>query len=365
MCRLLDLPLSILEDIVAFVLDCQATTNVLKAEQYIHPFNHKPASRRTNARHLLLSSKTLNQVTSYIIHSRVIFYIPNDDIFKRFTTTAGTTTLNQIRHAEICLYNNDDVSPPPDSELGKHIAIGTDLLSKLPAELRSLCLVPPYHNIPYYVTSHRCHPLLVEQLKRFSSLQDLHLDFFNSWLDLSMFSSTKYRTHAYQPQNDPSPLPSMFPNLRRLHIEGCINYITGPADMARALSQGQLPSLQVLIVEALLYDAGFHGAPVFAPEAISGMNPLIEFTWILYDHGSKMRRTDAEPDPPMVKGHLEALRERHGKTLQKLSMNYTGHRQVNLTDVPDKEDFETFLKGFDTLTGVSIICPQKGIDISR
>lgn len=347
------------------VLNCWTTTGVLRSEQTIHTFSPDSPDIRTDARHLLLSSKLLNEITSHILHSRAVFDIRNEGDLKRFVTTASETTLGQMKHVSIRLYDDDGDSPSPESDSEIRVMAGFNLLSKLPSELRSLRFSPP-HDMPFYVASFSSNPLLIEQLKRFSSLQDLDLNFHDSWLNLDLISSAGYRPNIFWNLKDNALLPSMFPLLRRLRFEGCINDITGPEDLRRALSQDQLPSLQTLIVDSLLYQGVRAGRSVFTPEVISGMKPLVEFTWICYNFGEKPRRTMGWQDGPLGRPHLEALSERHGKTLRRLSINYTGCRsERDVRYIPDKQGFERLLEGFDDLKNVSIISPPIIIEISK
>lgn len=55
-----------------------------------------------------------------------------------------------------------------------------------------------------------------------------------------------------------------------------------------AFSQQQLPSLQSLVLDRLLYQGA--RPPVFVPEVIIHMNPLREFSWLNYNFAVQPHR---------------------------------------------------------------------------
>ncbi|KAK2767642.1 hypothetical protein FQN54_003800 [Arachnomyces sp. PD_36] len=360
--QLLDLPLQILEDIVAIVLDCQPRTEKTHLGlpvKTLYLFSSESPRIKKHAHRLLLSSKLLNQVTSYILYSRSVLYFPTKKVVDRFVATAGESTLRQIRHISIEFHEDRRSYPRPPLEPGPgaNVATITKLLSKLSSDLVSIRLLPPYYECPYDENRLWSHPALVEQLKRFSSLQDLHLDFEPRWLNLDLISLSTYRSRAPEPVVDPVPLPPMFPCLRHLHLTGCLNNETGPEDLRLALSQDQLPSLQVLVIDTLCSEGGKRGDPIFTPEAIAGMNPLVEFSWT-WQHRSGLWEAAGSPREHLGRSHLKALHERHRQTLRALHLNYI--YCDDFEDVPDREEFRKYLGGFQ-LRRYFFHCPAKEV----
>ncbi|KAL4890062.1 hypothetical protein BDV59DRAFT_204661 [Aspergillus ambiguus] len=244
-----------------------------------------------------------------------------------------------------------------------------DLLERLSKELQTLALLGPHDDSLEYTNYHKTHPALLRALNTFPGLRHLELEFYDHWLHVSMFCAVPRvsRPWAIDPiwkDSDGVPPPPLFPNLQHLYLNGCLAHWLLPEDLILAFSQQQLPSLKSLVIDRLLYKDD--GGTVFVPEVFRRMNRLSEFNWVNYDFETNVTHTKGGPHAPLMREHLDALKERHGETLQLLSLNYTGLNSAYASDgewILTKEYLTGFIKEMPMLDKIYIDIPIAGVKI--
>lgn len=236
--------------------------------------------------------------------------------------------LKGVRNVRLALYSDDDYEHEHDTEVqggGNTLAEevieeATDLMARLPSKLRRLQLEMSYHPWPFFSGRRETHRKLRWALDRFHGLEELDLNCYTHWLHIDMFTNMvawRYSEFRLDGEGVPTPPLPKFQSLRHLRLEGCLTEMLSPRGFQEALSESQLPQLESLSLVGLLTDPD-SDPMVFAPEALETMHPLREFQWIKYEG---IRRTLGDPHPPLKKKHLDALKARHGQTLQRLKID--------------------------------------------
>ncbi|KAE8330426.1 hypothetical protein BDV39DRAFT_202227 [Aspergillus sergii] len=371
------LPLELLELIIRIALDVDEQHKSTDSPKVWEPYpikcssDGKPPPGRIVSRaalSLILSCKTLRTITHTIILSHVQFWSPHDRRTDWLLKSLGKgNLLPRLRHVAINLDSNSDntwagkgQSYENDERSDQPMATGPALLERLPNNLVTLSLTA-HDDGDYssYIYFGRIHPDFQQRLKRLRNLRRLELDFYNHWLSPNLWCAKPSFSMAFLAKDVALP-PPMFPNLQHLYLNGCLSGSVGPEDLIVAFSQQQLPSLQSLVIDRLLCED--EGPAVFVPEVIMHMNPLREFSWLNYDFGIEIRRSLGNPHDLPMRGHLEALKQQHGRTLELLKLNYNG--EFGMPEYDFTEDYlKDFIKTIPTLNKIYIDMPGIGAKI--
>ncbi|PIG83681.1 hypothetical protein AARAC_011088 [Aspergillus arachidicola] len=351
------LPLELLEMIIQIALDLDEQhkpTSVPKVwEAYPGRRRKRPPGQSVSrtALPLILSCKTLCTITHAIILSHVQFWSPHhwrrDALLKSLDQAS---LLPKLRHVAIKLGNDDD-----------NTWDGKGTLERLPDGLLTLSLATRFEeDYASYIYVGRIQPAFQQRLEKFRNLRHLELDFTSSWLSLNLWCAKRPVSMTSLPKSA-APPPPMFPNLQHLYLNGCLSEDLGPEDLIFAFSRQQLPSLQSLVLDRLLYQGA--GPPVFVPEAIIHMNPLREFSWLNYNFAVQPHRGRlGDPHELPMRGHLEALKQQHGATLELLTLNYNGEFGRPEYDFTE-EYLKDFIREIPRLNKIYIDIPGMGVKI--
>ncbi|KAE8155853.1 hypothetical protein BDV40DRAFT_306622 [Aspergillus tamarii] len=370
------LPLELLELIVRIALDLDQQQKPTDAPKVWEPCPINDSSKgklpprrmvSRTALPLILSCRTLRTITHAVIFSNVQFWSPNNRQTDWLLTSLDKgSLLTRLRHVAINLDGNSSITWDDkgqtygaDERSDQLVAKGSELLERLPDDLVSLSLTAQDDgDYSPYIYFGRIHPAFQQSLARLRNLRHLELDFYYQWLSLNLWCAKPPASMTFSAKDVALP-PPMFPNLRHLYLNGCLSGSVTSEDVIVAFSQQQLPSLQSLVIDRLLYeDEG-----VFVPEVIMHMNPLREFSWLNYDFRIDIRRSLGNPHELPMKGHLEALKHHHGTTLELLTLNYNwewGKPEYDFT-----EDYlKDFIKAIPTLNKIYIDIPGIGVKIT-
>ncbi|KAE8357823.1 hypothetical protein BDV27DRAFT_138640 [Aspergillus caelatus] len=372
------LPLELLELIVRIALDLDEQQKPTGAPKVWEPYPINDSSKgklppgrmvSRTALPLILSCRTLRTITHAIILSHVQFWSPNNRQTDWLLTSLDKgSLLSRLRHVAINLDGNSSNTwdgkgqTYGDDECSYQlVANGSALLERLPDDLSSLSLTTQDDgDYSSYIYFGRIHPAFQQSLARLRNLRHLELDFYNQWLSLNLWCAKPPVSMTFLAKDVALP-PPMFPNLRHLYLTGCLSESVTSEDVIVAFSQQQLPSLQSLVIDRLLYED--EGPPVFVPEVIKHMNPLREFSWLNYDFGIEIRRSLGDPHDLPMREHLEALKRHHGVTLELLTLNYNG--EWGRPEYDFTEDYlKDFIKAIPTLNKVYIDIPGIGVKIT-
>ncbi|KAE8132714.1 hypothetical protein BDV38DRAFT_287433 [Aspergillus pseudotamarii] len=359
------LPLELLELIVRIALDLEEQQKPTGAPKVWEPYpindyskGKLPPGRMDTAHH-----------HHSIIFSHVQFWSSNNQQTDWLLASLDKgSLLPRLRHVAINLDGNSsntwDGKGQTDGDDGcsdQLVANGSALLERLPDDLLSLSLTTQDDgDYSSYIYFGRIHPAFQQSLARLRNLHRLELDFYNQWLSLNLWCAKPPVSMTFLAKDVALP-PPMFPNLRHLYLTGCLSGSVTSEDVIVAFSQQQLPSLQSLVIDRLLYED--EGPPVFVPEVIMHMNPLREFSWLNYDFGIEIRRSLGDPHDLPMRGHLEALKGHHGVTLELLTLNYNG--EWGRPEYDFTEDYlKEFIKAIPTLNKIYIDIPGIGVKIT-
>ncbi|KAB8217176.1 hypothetical protein BDV33DRAFT_206703 [Aspergillus novoparasiticus] len=318
---------------------------------------------------LILSCKTLCTITHAIILSHVQFWSPHhwrvDSLLKSLDQA---NLLPKSRHVAIKLDSDDDdtwdgkgQSYEDDGRSDQPVSNTQALLERLPDGLLTLSLATKLEeDYSSYIYVGRIQPAFQQRLEKFRNLRHLELDFTSSWLSLNLWCAKRPVSMTSLPKSA-APPPPMFPNLQHLYLNGCLSEDLGPEDLIFAFFRQQLPSLQSLVLDRLLYQGG--GPPVFVPEVIIHMNPLREFSWLDYNFAVQPHRGRlGDPHDLPMRRHLEALKQQHGETLELLTLNYNG--EFGRPGYDFTEDYlKDFIREIPTLNKIYIDIPGMGVKI--
>lgn len=310
---------------------------------------------------LLLTSRYLHAVTRDLLIRRGVFEVQSEDAMERFMDSIGKDNLQLVKHVDWTLLS--DISRKARSNVDPYHNYEdvvrertAALLRRLPLRLRALRIrlpQPPNLEKPTLVTS--CLWLdsnLAKALSRFSDLQELELFRNGYFIYLELFWVPVLPASEDNESLHPHPLHQpMFPALRRLYLRGCIRGSISEAQMIKAFSQDQLPSLQTLQIDGLIVGrvAAENGWP-FTPAVLLAMHPLVEFEWNGFNCKTYSCRTTFLSELPLEKD-LAALKERHGQTLRVLKINYSRCHCCETMLCPDVT--EDMVMGFlDEMSGL-------------
>lgn len=330
----LDLPQIILEEIIGLAIespysDAPRNNITVFLDSPALRGHHRLHSRRFGGRNtilsLLLFSQTISALTRQLLYHRAVFHALRDVSMEGFMDLIGEDNSQLLSNVDLTFrFDQYFVGMKPVDPM---ILYGTQqafsetmlersiaLMERLSSDLYSFRLQSPSFTPP---TITPFPSKLVEAFQRFSNLRELELVFFENRLFLDIFWTT-----PSPPSDNLGPRP-IFPFLRRLHLRGRLGLFVSEAHLTRALSEEQLPSLQILQIRDLTSEVtDLVDKPRFTPEVLLAIRPLSEFEWTSRDNDTDFcGKSDFLHEPPS-EFHLDALESRHGKTLRILTIHY-------------------------------------------
>lgn len=392
MASLCRLPGSILEDIISSALDLGPAVARLQDRQAIDIVNGT-FNTKLHAFSLLLTNRQLSSTTTAVVFAHALFRVHDTPGLRHLINTFRGDRLSSIRNIDLTLYSDNEYEYSGNESLNEFsecaVRETTDLMAQLPADLYRLSLQWPYRDLPGFSTECQMHPRLLHCLWRFRHLRELTVDAYDAWFHVELFAAVpspfpwmavvvESAASETKPRREPAPFtqPRQFPmfgSLSYLSLNGCVSGSVRPLDMAAALSETHLPALRSLHFDGLLCDQlesdmGY----LITPACMAGIGRLSEFEWINYDFDQNLRGTKGDPHIPPTRAFLAALRERHGKTLHSLVIDYTGwdefdddlDENVGAVDIKDY-DWDAFLDGLPLLRNAHVKCPNFGISVER
>jgi hypothetical protein len=102
------------------------------------------------------------------------------------------------------------------------------------------------------------------------------------------------------------------------------------------------------------------------------MHNLQAFSWKTFPYEEITKSSKEDPHIPPTRSHLKLLKEKHGKSLKTLKIDYTGwwvdfntnvEGDAQAVDIED-EDWDAYLHGME-LVCVQILCPDLNIEIKK
>lgn len=319
---LLDLPDFVLEDIIYYAiggLDLPSTpTGIFRLQG-----SKRVTKRKEALSTLLLTSQRIKALTDRVVYLRMAFWLDSSDALKYFFIALGDENVQRVRNIGVNIYNETETGYLSRGAEDV-IKTGISLLERLPSRLRSLSLEPPARPVPdVEVRDHSKQ--FAAALSRLSELRKLKLSFGSEFLHLDTFcnAAPSFVDCGIDP-NITVPSSPMFPALRYLFLSGRIADTVKPVHFAKALSEEQLPSIEVLVIHNLSFKVVGMSTEewAFSPEAILGMHPLHIFAWHNHDYVNDEKNPLVNIPPP-TRSHLQALCERHGGTLESVEVYHT------------------------------------------
>ncbi|KAK2760214.1 hypothetical protein FQN54_002281 [Arachnomyces sp. PD_36] len=377
---LLELPETLLEDIIALATGVVPSTSALRYNRTFHLEDSLTAKKKgptrrrsggsSTAMSLLLSSRLLSTLTRGILLRRGVFSPRSGEAMEEFLGLIGEDAFQLVKHVNWTVY----MIEPPDSDICASNVLGrgeltADIVERLPSKLNlhSLRLRPQEgaqlvneNSIFSGVGSMFC-PEPTDAFKRFRDLRELELD-FPMYAHFEIFWAGSLSGGGGLGLEAPSNGPA-FPALRRLLLRGRSNTNLFEARIIQAFSEGQLPSLQTLQIHGVVgrYSPEGERASRIPPELLRAVHPLSEFEWIGFRCPDFCVEGKHTLQGRLSRAHLEALKERHGETLRSLTIDYgtcgCAHYCPPEFDFT-KEELMEFLLKLPALEWVSIKAPQ-------
>lgn len=377
---LLDLPEHILEDIIELVFSQKEWRDALQNKI---PVVINKDSDGKNVLHIyepsvLSVSRYLKVLAQQVLLLRAAFHVQNEDSMKEFMERIGERDSQRIKNVSVPMdFHQFFAGLKPNhsvSDYNNCLDIAEKTLERtaafiqhLPADLCGFNLHSSMETgeatTPPFLRSLRYPPKLIEAVQRFSNLRELELVFSRK---CPLFLGILW-TEPFATPHELAPKP-IFPYLRRLYLQGTANYAVTEVELAEALSEEQLPSLQFLQIIELTFDSNSRaGRSRFTPEVLLAIRPLSVLHWLCTsDLSSHCGLSYILPSPPTM-SHFYALAKRHGETLRELLILH--HQRGFLTTNPDPPNFadetEKLLDGMPKLESVEIRIPEVQIHINQ
>lgn len=211
--------------------------------------------------------------------------------FQTFCKKIRPQTLSHIRHLSL-------EGSVEFSDMTVWLEPLIELLCKFPVELRTLCIKPGIPlSIGYYIDP-KCYILTSNSIPEFSRLEELSLGYPDR---LRYFFEGPPPAPIFAAHSTP-----LFPCLRRIFLRGEFRCHFSLDHLARFSSAQHSPRIECLKLSRVPAE--------FVSKVLPGLNTLREF---LVSPSGVDRRFPA-------KALLIALRANHGKSLQRLELNFLG-----------------------------------------
>lgn len=401
MSSLCSLPALVLEDILSFVVGLAPPSTSLKRKPGVE-IRKGEVVKKLVALPLLLSCRQLHDVVIGLVLSRATFRLRDKESLQALFDIIPGDRLPHLKNVTLFLGDPNPVLGHYNvnkSEL--EVEEYTNLMSRLPEALPRLHIDLQHGGVPTFSARKQTHPFLQRSLWRLQDLHELCIDAGEHYFHVELFTAVRFERPWYiVPHNmnfmtyyrenksipwdtfeqrlftPPRPAP-MFPKLSHLTISGSIALSVTPELMTEAFSEKHLPSLTHLAIDGLLWDESPEGmdppAWVFSPECLQSMHPLIKFDWTTFDIEDITKMTQSNPHIPPMRGHVEALKDRHGATLSSLRIIYDGwmydfeeEEEDNWHAVdPRSIDWDAVMACMPKLRTLQISCIERGIQIDR